>query len=290
VHPEPQITTTPRRTPRLYRRVAWIAAALCLVALVASIVLLGQAIARYQQTQGRRQFYYEFIDSTSFALGGLPVEITQEIDDAGRGEVIVRYAQDELRLDVQIPNPNTLPLILRQANWFRVLRWADGTGMNIDEFDDARRSGERPEHYVIVTRSLAPGAPPGSWGDVWRNEWVFNFYTFLPPPADAPPGVGGGFAHERWEYPESPRAYDRRVQAAILRGDPAPPRNPRELQEDSWQYGAAMLVMPAGTAPPHTFNRGVLMQNRWLVATASVSIIGLIASIAIAAAPPRVRA
>ena len=271
------------------RTIAWVVAGVSLLTLLGSVSLLGLAISEYQQAAGRRQYYFRPIDDTSFSLGGLPVEIREEVDDQGRGEVVVRYAQDELRLQVQIPNPNALPLVIRHADWFRVFRWADGTGMNASEFAAARASGERPESFVIVTRSLGPGAPPGSWGDVWRHQWVFTFYTFQPPPPDATPGTGGGFRQERWEYPESPRAFDRRVQAARLRGEPAPERNPRELQEDTWQYGAAMLVMPAGSAPPHTFNRGVLIQNRWLVAIASLSMIAVMVAVAVAVAPPRVK-
>lgn len=283
--PTSKPTAPPSRRP--VRPVAPVVAAVSLLLLLASISLLGLAIARYQRDSGRRQYYYDPIDATSFSLGGLPVTIREEVDEQGRGELIVTYAQDELRLRVEIPNPNAFPLVIRHEDWFRLVRWADGTGMSIQEFDAARASGERPEHYVIVTRALGPGAPAGGWGEVWRNEWVFNLYTFLPPPDGSPAGVGGGFERERFEYPESPRAFARRVDAAILKGEPPPERNPRELKEDSWQYGAAMQVMPPGAAPPHTFNRGVLMENRWLVALASLSIIALMFSTAIALAPPR---
>ncbi|MCA9287518.1 MAG: hypothetical protein KDA05_02975 [Phycisphaerales bacterium] len=265
-----------------------------LAALVTSVALLAQAIAAYQAREGRRQFYYSPIESAEFSFRGLPVRVREEVDDLGRGQVIVAYAQAELRLEVQIPNPNPLPLIVRQQDWFRIMAWADGTGMNADEFEEARRTGERPEHVVIVTRSLAPGSPAGSWGDIWRGEWVFNIYSLVPPapsadadPAASPSAGQGGFEHERWEYPESPRAYNRRVDAARLRGDPVPERNPRELREGTWQHGAAMLVMPSGSAPPYTFNRGVLLENRHLVAIASIAILALMVSVAIALAPSR---
>lgn len=280
-----QTVKTAAKRPR--HPVAWCIAGISLLTLLVTTALLALSIGRYQQDSGRHQFYYKPIDAAEFTLGGLPVTVREVVDAEGRGEVIVTYAQDELRLNVEIPNPNPLPVMLRQENWFRIMIWADGTGMSVREFAAARESGQRPESYVIVTRALGPGAPAGGWGDVWRHEWVFNIYTFQPPPAGAAPGVGGGFTHERFEYPESPRAFGRRVDAAILAGQPAPERNPRELKEDTWQHGAAMLVMPSGSAPPYTFNRGVLMQNRWLIAAASVSIIALMFSLAMAVAPAR---
>jgi len=262
-------------------------AAISLVTLLTTTALLALAIGKFQKEGGRHQYYFKPVDAPSFELGGLPVRLREEVDDNGEGFVYVTYAQDELRLKVEIPNRNPLPIMLRNENWFRILIWADGTGLSGPEFDAARLSGERPESYVVVTRALGPGAPAGAWGDVWRHEWTFNFYTFVPPTPDAPPGEGGGFLHERFDYPESPRAFARRVNAAVMQGQPAPERSPRELAEGTWQYGAAMLVMPSGSAPPYAFNRGVLMENRWLVALASVSIISLMFSLALAIAPPR---
>ncbi|MEZ6232693.1 MAG: hypothetical protein R3B68_00750 [Phycisphaerales bacterium] len=270
-----------------FRPIPWAVAAIALAALITSVALLAQAIAAYQNREGRRQFYYSPIESAEFTFRGVPVRVREEVDELGRGQVVVAYGPDELRLEVQIPNPSPLPLIVRQQDWFRIMAWADGTGMNADEFEAARQSGERPEHVVIVTRSLAPGSPAGSWGDIWRSEWVFNLYSLVPPPDGADSEQRGGFEHERWEYPESPRAYNRRVDAARLRGDPVPERNPRELREGTWQHGAAMLVMPSGSAPPYTFNRGVLLENRHLVAIASIAILALMVSVAIALAPPR---
>lgn len=282
-----------RKRPR--RPIAWTIALISLAVLLTTTTLLAIAIGKYQKAGGRHQYYFkdvgaDFRDSgpVTFSLGGLPVNVREEVDAEGNGYLYVTYAQDELRLKVEIPNRNTLPIMLRNENWFRILSWADGTGMNIREFDAARASGERAEHYVIVTRALGPGAAAGGWGDVWRHEWTFNFHTFTPPPPGSPPGVGGGFAHEHYEYPESPRAFARRVNAAVMRGETPPERNPRELKEGTWQYGAAMLVMPSGSAPPYAFNRGVLMENRWLVLGASVSIIILMFSVALALAPPRV--
>ena len=275
------------RAPRPFRPIPWAIAAISLAVLITSVAMLAQAIAAYQAREGRRQFYYSPIESAEFSFQGVPVRVREEVDDLGRGQVVVAYGPDELRLEVQIPNPNPLPLIVRQQDWFRIMAWADGTGLGPDEFEEARRTGERPEHVVIVTRSLAPGSTAGSWGDVWRDDWVFNIYSLVPPVETSDRGQGGGFEHERWEYPESPRAYDRRIAAARGAGEPIPERNPRELREGTWQHGAAMLVMPSGSAPPYTFNRGVLLENRHLVAIASVAILALMVSVAIALAPTR---
>lgn len=275
----------PAASPRRGRGIAWGIAAASLIAILVSITLLAREIRDYQRDSGRRQYYTRTIDATEFSLGGRPVLLREETDDLGRGEIVVTYAQDVLRLKVEIPNRHPLPLLARHEGWFRIVEWADGTGMNAVQFETARESGDLPTSVVIATRSLPPGAPPGGWGEVWRHQWVFNLYTLRPPSPDDPPGVGGGFAHERLEYPESPRAFARRTDAAVLRGEPPPQRNPRELREGTWQYEVAMRVMPKGSAPPHTFNRGVLMENRVLVAAASVSILTLLGGLAWALAP-----
>lgn len=283
--PETPTTTPNAPAASAARRIAWAVVLLATLALIASIVLLGRAIADHQRREGTPQYYYKPLDDADFTIAGRPVRVTEEVDNQGQGQLIVTYAQDTLRLNVSIPNPNPLPLMLRHEDWFRIFVWADGTGMNAREFEEARRTGQRPEHVVIVTRALGPGAPAGSWGDIWKDEWVFHFHTLIPPPADAPPDVGGGFAHEWWQYPESPKSYGRRLEAARAAGQPPPPRDPRDLVEGTWQYGAAMLVMPPQSAPPYAFNRGVLIANRAYVAVASVSILAIMIGLAVALAP-----
>ncbi len=119
-----------------------------------------------------------------------------------------------------------------------------------------------------------------STADVRRDQWRFDFYELLP---------GGGFeVQTSLRFPESGSSLLRRQNNAKLKGEPIPQRDPGELQERTWQYGAALKVMPR--APAITFENQALRAAGWTLPVSSASVLGLMFGIFFAFAPARVRA
>ncbi len=208
-------------------------------------------------------------------------------DDAGEGEVTVRYGHDALTLPVQIPQKFSFPGLERHADWFRVQMFAESTGMNQDEFEAKINAGEIKPRLVIVTRNPhsettkdgrfdLETSESWGWGEVRRDLWTFTFHEFL---------RDGGFSIETLRFPESGASFYRRQVKADLAGEPLPVRPDDELKEGSWQYQAALPLM--NRRPGITTEQQGLRNAGWTLPAASASMIALMVFLAFALAPSR---
>ncbi|MEZ6241854.1 MAG: hypothetical protein R3B57_02325 [Phycisphaerales bacterium] len=201
--------------------------------------------------------------------------------------MIVTYDGEPLRIPVQIPQPLPLPGLARHADWLRIVSFAEGTGMGFPEFERRFDAGEITPRLVVVTRN--PFADQGDepkfgletdkswgWGEVRRDKWTFTFYELLPE---------GGFASHTLKFPESGAHFYRRQIDAERKGLPPPVRDPDELKEGTWEFQATLPLM--NRPPSITKERQALRESGWTLPTASASIIGIIACLAIALAPSR---
>jgi len=199
----------------------------------------------------------------------------------------VSYAGDTLRIPVQIPQPLPLPGLERHAEWLRVAQFAEGSAMGYAEFVRRFDAGEIPARLVIVTRNPLSGegdepkfglehGEGWGWGEVRRDRWTFTFHELL---------AEGGFASHTLKFPEPGSSFYRRQIRAEREGLPPPVRDPDELREGSWEFQAALPLMRR--PPGITKERQALREAGWTLPTASGSIIGLIACLAIALAPSR---
>ncbi len=132
---------------------------------------------------------------------------------------------------------------------------------------------------MLVTRVQRPGADPETFGKVFRSDWRFDFYELDP--------AGGIIRHPRLAFPESARSLARRQDKARREGRPIPERNPDELQPGTWQFQAAMLVMPTGSAPNDLRQRPAFAAVGWTLPAASISLVVAMLSFALAVAPSR---
>jgi len=272
------------------RRIAWVVFVLALVALLGSSWMLALRIRAYNTANPRPLFAFREIQSREFTFDGRVVRITDDLDDAGRGDVIVTYADDELRLPVQIPSPYDLPGLQRHRDWLRVIAFAEQTGLEPAEFRRRFETGEIHPRMVIVVREPNAGASSDSlfeletdekswgWGEVMRHRWTFAFHELLPE---------GGFRTERLRFPESARSFDRRTAEALRKGLPPPTRDPDELAERTWQYDAAVAMSPR--PPSITPELQALRNAGWTLPVASASVLLVMFSLAWALAPARRR-
>jgi hypothetical protein len=236
-----------------------------LVLLVVSIAAMAQRVSDYHEAADQKLYMFSRVNMREFSYAGRSVTLQDE--QTATGVVVsVRYGDDLLRLNATIaPGPEQLPHLVRHADWMQVLRFAEHGRKSIREADEHIRRGEERDRLVLVVRNPPRGADAHTWGQVWRKMWMFDLYEFLP---------DGGFAHERLGYPTNRRNE---------------PQRPGELAEGTWQFYAALLVMPSGSKPSPKFTNDALKAMHWTLPVAALSVLLLVGSLAGLAAPPRRR-
>lgn len=213
------------------------------------------------------------VNDQSFTFAGRDVAFAFQPDavvdgqPSGPGSIIVTYGEEQLPLRVLIPPDaamSQIPLMRAHADWMQVIRFTEGTAAELQRVNEAIAQGNLPDRVVIVTRIPPQGVDPRTWGQIWRKEWSFAFYELLPE---------GGFRKEQLAFPTSKRYQ---------------PNKPGELAEGTWQFGAALMVMPKGTVPSPRFADDGLRAMGWTLPGATLGACGVTLSI-ITLAASRVR-
>jgi len=271
------------------RPIAWSLAAVSVFVLIFSAGTMAQRVAAFHRDNKRAIYAFKPVNTHTFEYASRPVTLSDEDDANGIWNLKVAYGTDELKLRVTIPGDRRLPGLLPHEDWLRVLRFAKATGNSLDELRAKMESGEVPDRLVIVTRTPPAGSDPGSWGEVDRKAWKFDFYEFKP---------AGGFDHERKSFPvtkrynlfakkpapalNSPPATQpqRDDEAPIVKGRPTD-----QLQENTWQFQAALMVMPPARGPNPQFANDGLHAMGWTLPVTSTSMLVMIGALMVAMAP-----
>lgn len=255
-------------------------AMLSLAMVIVSCMVMARRIAAYNVRQGRITYLQSEVHDREFTFAGRPVTLTDLPPDrpGGYGSLVVAYAEDSITLPVTIPPleySDQFPGLERHGDWFRVVRFAKLTGRDFDELMEAMETRQEPDRLVVVAKSIRPGVNPDTWGRVWRTDWVFDFYEFLPE---------GGFNHERFAYPTVRSAEQQEVRRAKeAAGEGGLP----ELDTRSWQFQIADLLMPEGSAPRIIAGDSPLVAAGWTFPVAIVSVFVVTAGLLLAFAPER---
>jgi len=276
------------------RTLHWTVAGVSLVTLVVSTLLLANRVRAYNESSVSSLYAYVEVVNPEFDYFDRSIEITdvQSDDSEDLGHVLrVQYGDDVLTLPVAVEPRQNLPgLFNKHTSWMRMMFCADRAGMSMDEFQARMARDEIETRLIIVTRTpFGIDAKKGgvfgleqeqneSTGDVRRDRWLFDFYELAPD--------GGFIVHQPLRFPESGKSLLRRQNNAKLKGEPIPGREAGELQERTWQYGAALKVMPR--APAITFENQALRAAGWTLPAASASVLGLVYGVFFALAPARV--
>ena len=253
-------------------------AILSLVVAVAACVGLFKRIADYNKAQGRVTYLQYEVEDREFAFAGREVTLTDLPADEAHpyGSVEIRYGDDAITLPVTIPSleySDQFPGLERHADWLRIVRFAKLTDRTYEQLMDAIDRGEEQDHLVVVANSPRPGVNPETWGRVWRKDWVFNFYEFLPE---------GGFRHERFAYP-TVRSAEQQEQRRAEEAEGGIP----ELDTRSWQFQVAVSLMPEGSAPRIIAGDSPLVAAGWTFPTAVVCVLAAVGGLLVAFAPSR---
>jgi hypothetical protein len=265
-------------TPILQSRaVPGVLALVCLVVLAASVWQLGVRVGAFHEANPPAVWAFQPIADRRFTFAGRPVSLSDDNDAQGQW-VVLQYADQERRLRVSIPGNANLPGLIPHTDWLRVLRFAESSGIRVDELQRRIDAGLERDRVVIVTRSPMPGADPATWGAVNRKAWSFDFYELMP---------DGTIEYGRFGFPVRGRPSLMRA----LRGEgPLPAGRPR-LKEGTWQYNAAMQIMPPGHGPSsQTFSNDALSAAGWPMPASAFSLLAFIGFTAWFLAPRRRRA
>lgn len=237
------------------------------LSMVVSAALMARRVAAFHRDNRREVFAFQAISSPDFSYAGRTVTIASE-GEGPRLRVVVRYGDEKLSLTPSLPSDTRLPGLAAHQDWLRVLRFASATGTTLDALRARMDAGEVRDRLVIVTRSPEPGAEPSSWSEVNPRGWKFDFYEFLP---------SGDWAHERLAFPVKRRAN--------LRTGEVPEAPADELKENTWQFQAALMVMPPARGPSPQFSNDGLHAMGWTLPATSLSMLTLLGAVIVAAAP-----
>ncbi len=277
--------------PKASKKILWIIAGLSLCTMIISSIALANRIHNFNKERDAPLYSYINVMQESMEIFGHHFDI-EEITIDDKDFIRVQYANDELLIPVAVKALQPLPTVFdRQKDWFSMMLLADRSGMSVKELEAKILSEEIVPRLVIVTRTPFGAEPQKekrhdsieyeenwAWGESQRHRWLFDFYEMNPD--------GTITVHQPLRFPESGSSLLRRQNYAKLRGDPIPEREPGEIVEYTWQYGAALKVMPR--APAITFENQALRAAGWTLPTTAASILTLIASVFFAIAPARV--
>ncbi|HLO39946.1 MAG TPA: hypothetical protein VK176_02915 [Phycisphaerales bacterium] len=235
-----------------------------LVAVVACIAMLlsgftmAQRIAAFHKENPREIFAFQRVDFEDFNFAGRHVKLAGEEQD-GIEYVRVTYGDHDERLLVTLPGEKGLPLLLRNEQWLRVLLFASAMNKSLDQLHTELREHKVEPRMVIVTRTPRPGEPLAYAGRLNPRAWTFDFYELLPQ---------GGFKHEKLAFPTS-KVYEKAKEG--------------ELRENTWQYQAALSVIPSGISPKPKFTDDGLKAAGWTLPATSLSTLVMLGAIGLAA-------
>ncbi len=248
-------------------------AAASLAAMLACIYLMSQRIATFHRNNPRDIYAFRQIEATEFKYAGRDVSFQMEEVDAAHAEknrtlgnagaLMLKYGDESERIRIEIPNTTApgrdkLPGLKRHEDWLKVLRMANTNGESPESFLKKLDAGTIPDRLVIITRIPFPGSDPATWGNVWKKDWQFDFRELMPD--------GTIKKYERLNYPTT-------------RGVQEP--KPGELHENTWQFQAALQLMPqAGQiGPTHNFFNNGIAAAGWTMPASAFT--GLIATVAL---------
>ena len=249
------------------RTLAWLLAAASAATMALSVWSMASRASGYYRDTQHESYVFREVQDRAFRFAGLPVSIT-DTSDVPPG-VVVRYGERELRLDAtRTLEQGSFPGLMRHERWLRVLRFAPRGRMTSAELEAAINAGTVPDRLVLVVldpREWADGRP---MGEGQARDALFRLYELLP---------GGEVRTEEYSSPRTRRA------------TAAPVSGPSPLPEGSWQYYAALMVMPRGSKPTPRFTSDAVRALGWTLPAAAFSGLVLTLSLPFALAPRRDR-
>lgn len=251
----------------------------CLAAVFAAVVLysvyrMSFKVDAYNKQSRFAHFRFQVMGSREFRAFGMPVTITDEAE--GKLSFLrIRFGPTDRRVPVKTPPVMNIPSMGIYDEWAKVLEvhevGRDEDGENIDKQGSGR--------VVLVCRRTPDGYDPETWGTVFRDSWTFDFYEFT---------KEGTLTDSSFRWPRGELG-DMTLTRLVKEGNPqavALAALP-ELPERSWQYQAALHVIPKLNVPKYRFQDDAVSAMGWTLPTAGFGGLGLILGLCMGFAPRR---
>lgn len=286
---------TPAQRARTRKRLLLIAGVFFL-GLCACVSVMISAIHRFNTDNPRRLYAIKRVYEREFTFAGRPVRFedvfpagTPSTHKDGRksfnspetpadavdliyGDEAGVVAPARARINVQVPASVTLPDMLAHNDYLRVIRMVEATGTDTREVLAKMERGEatsNPDRLLVVAR-IPPALPTAeelrTWGNVWKKRWSFDIWELMP---------DGTIRQERrLRYPT---------------GGPFKQAKEGELQDNTWQFAAALTTMPqeGGIGPTVKLFNNALRAANIALPGAMFCGLGLSLCLAFAFAPPK---
>ncbi len=200
-----------------------------------SLVSLMRAIEAHNERADFPFYSFEVLDGRELTWSGRDITLTDFTDDEGRAFIKLEYGDLVIDIPVREPTAKNLPTLGLYNEWAKVLAMAEVERNDEGELDAIEGTGR----MLIVTRRTPEGYDSETWGRVRRKDWTFDYYTLE---------TDGTVTTETWRWPPSRHESDEQRAS-----NPIPP-----LGERTWQYQAAMHVIPALSVPKQKFKNTAL--------------------------------
>lgn len=212
-----------------------------------------------------------------FTAHGRDATLTDALSDSGHAALQLTYGDQSRLLPVRPPPAKDVPDLLIYGEWLAMLRIIPVTPSG------APRPGatEADDRYLLIVRQPPEGFDPDSWGSVRRKEWTFDFYELRPDGAIASTSY-------RFPFPEREGMTSKQKEERIAKL-PEAIRSLPELQERTVEYDAALYAIPKLSVPNYRFKDTAFNWSvaGWTLPAAGLSILGLLAGLALTFAPRR---
>lgn len=267
------------------RRIGLIVAIVSAGLLAASVTSMTGRVKLYNARAEFPQQQVKTVTTRDLSAWDRPVRIRDATlplpgkPGATTAAVKIEYGDQSVVTPIKAPPSPDLPKLVGYAEWLAVLEMKEyPPKVHIDESTTpiARR-------VVIVKRNPAEGYDPDTWGSVRRADWTFDFFILTP---------DGKIEHEVWRFPRKDlgeRSLAARAKAATRPTDPeALLYAIKPLEERSWEYSAALFVIPALQVPQYKFKNDAVNAMGWTLPVGMFSALALTMGVVFAAARGRV--
>ena len=249
---------------------------------VLAVAAMGYRAAAYNERADFERYRIEPTTSRSVEVHGRPLTIADATDAAGNAALRVRYGEAEVLAPVKNPPAPGIPDLGGYAEWaaLMAIRPALKTG------EPARdEQGNLPApRFILVTRTTPPGFDPQSWGSVRRADWRFTLYEFH---------SDGTVTAETYRWPRSDRSEKGLERRAAGDAEHVPDPMAADLaaipplQERTWQYQAALHVIPKHQMPAQRFKSTALEAAGWTLPVAGFAVLFILLGLALTFMPKR---
>lgn len=236
------------------RKLGLLLAAAALAVFVVSVYFMSRKAAAFNRAADHPE--YEMIRRVDrqFELYGREVSIQDASTDSGQAALRITYGDAELLMPVRSPPVRDAPDLGLYGEWVAVLEtWRIGRDAQTGDPHRVPDSGR----LVIVNRRTPEGFDPQTWGQVRRTDWTFDFYELTPE---------GEFSHWVRRWPRGSHG------DSVARRDPDSELAKIEpLEERSFEFLAAMHVIPKLALPKHKFEDTAVYGMGWTLPAAAFS-------------------